>query len=224
MDSYRVLARIPVGSEPTYPAVIIASNRIYLPTHGDGQLVEVDGESGRVVRRTYAGEGAFGLVINETLNRAYVSARDLRTINSVDLASMQELSGQRITPGGVPFALGFNPATHRLYVHSLVPGHTDSIGVFSAGQTGLTHLTTFLVAEGGNLMGGRLGINSTANHVFVINTAAHSMTVIDGASNRPMTEIPLWMEVFGVAVSRQSGKVYVGGRGQDDLWVLPDSF
>ena len=224
IDANSVLGQIPVGPEPTYPSVVETTNRIYIPTHDNGRLVEIDGLSQTVSRSTFAGDGAFGLVIDEDLNRAYITARDILSITTIDLAAMQEISGQRVKTGGVPFGLDFNANTGRLYVSSLWGEYNTQVDVYQTHSTDLPHLKTLQTPNGGPQMGGRIGVNPETNHIFLVNTAAHSVTVIDGADDSIKTIARFGMELYGVDVAVMSNQVYIGGRSQNVLWIIPDNF
>ena len=224
IDANSVIDQIPVGPEPTYPSVVETTNRIYIPTHGNGRLVEIDGLSQTVNRSAFAGDGAFGLAIDDNWNRAYVTARDILSITTIDLAAMQEINEQSVKPGGVPFGLGFNSDTGRLYVSSLWGEHNTQVDVYLAQSTGLLHVKTLQTPSGGPQMGGRIGVNPGTNHLFIVNTANHSVTVFDGANDSIKTIARFGMELYGVDVAVMSNQVYIGGRGQNVLWIIPDNF
>lgn len=224
IDTNSVIGQIPVGPEPTYPSVIETTNRIYIPTHGNHRLVEIDGQSQTVNRSAFAGYGVFGLVINEDLNQAYITARDMLSIITIDLDTMQEIDGQNVKTGGIPFGLGFNSETGNLYVSSFFEGYDTHVDVYQPQNTGLQHLKTLQTPNGGLQMGGRIGVNPGTNHIFVVNTQNQSITVVDGADNSIKITARFGMALYGVDVAVMSNQVYIGGREQNVLWIIPDNF
>lgn len=220
-----VIASPAVGPEPTYVEVNESTNRVFVVTHGNGGLAEIDGNSQLLLRTTPTGGGAFGLAVDENLNRVYVGNRDSDTVSIIDAAAMAKLMD--VYPGGAqyhPYGLAFNPATNRLYVSYSVFNPVLKLAIYAATPAGLVRLDTRDLANGGSDAPGVLGINPTTNHLFVPNSASHTVSVISGFSNNGLATLPLGLDPFGVDVNPLTDRVYITARGSNQLWVVPDVY
>ncbi|NOZ71341.1 MAG: DUF11 domain-containing protein [Chloroflexi bacterium] len=222
-----VIKTIPVGPEPSFVAINELTNRIYVTTHGNNGVVEIRGGDDTRQRIEGVGAGVFSVAVNETLNRIYVTSRDEGTVSTIDGVTMHRIDSQRVYPGGErdhPFALGFNPATSRLYVTYTDNGFLTKVAAYQATASGLIRLNTMTVPDGGKDGSGRLGVNPTKNHIFVPNTASNSLTVINGATNQIITIINFGSDLFGIDVNPVTNRAYISARAVSQLWVVPDFF
>ncbi len=220
-----VIASPFVGPEPTYVEVNESTNRVFAVTHGNGQLAEIDGGSNALLRTTPTGGGAFGLAVDENRNRVYVGNRDADSVSIINAATMTKIMD--VYPGPAqhhPFGLAFNPLTNRLYVSYSVFNPVLKLAIYAATPAGLTRLDTRDLANGGNDAPGVLGINPTTNHLFVPNSASHTVSVISGFSNNALATLPLGLDPFGVDANPHTNRVYVTTRGSNQLWVVPDTY
>ncbi|NOZ49531.1 MAG: hypothetical protein GXP37_05695 [Chloroflexi bacterium] len=216
-----------VGPEPTFVAVNEQTNKIFVVLHGINGVAVINGNWNKVERYLGAGRGAFSVAVNEVLNRIYVTNRDDASVYTFDGKTWHELDQQRVwpaQPANVPFALGFNPITQRLYVSFATNGLLKTIAVYKAALDGLVRMATIKVGEGGGDAAGRLGVNPTANHVIVPNTADNTLSVIDGATNTVLATVPVGREPFGIDVDAVVNRIYVGMRRDQSLWGIPDTY
>lgn len=214
--------------ELTYVAVNTQTNRVYTVSHAANRLYVLDGLSDSLIRFGPTGQpgyGAFGLAVNEPMDRVYVSNRDSQDIYTFD--GDGNVLGSRTKPapvGAVPYAMGFNPNTNHLYVMVAPTTVVDRVQVFQETASGLSLLAEVLVDPGGEDAGGAVAVNTTTNHVFVTNSASNTLSVIDGLVASPLATVAVGTDPFGVAVNSATSTVYVVNRGSDDLYVLPDAF
>jgi YVTN family beta-propeller protein len=140
--------------------------------------------------------------------------------------TMSELSGQRVVLANrsVPYGLGFNPITNRLYLTHTDQGFVTQLSVYAASVSGLAPVTTLTIPDGGRDTSGSLGINSATDHIFVPNAASDSISVIDGAGNKHLAVVTPFPDPFGIATHAARNRVYVGARSSDELWVVPDIY
>jgi len=223
--SNMVIASPFVGPEPTYVEVNEATNRVFAVTHGNGRLAEIDGVNSMFLRSVPTGGGAFGLAVDRNLNRVYVGNRDADTVSIIDAATMAKIMD--VFPGppqNHPYGLAFNPITNRLYVSYSVFDSVLKLAIYHASPAGLTRLDTRDLANGGSDAPGVLGINPTTNHLFVPNSASHTVSVISGFSNNGLATLPLGLDPFGVDVNPLTNRAYITARGTNQLWVVPDVY
>ncbi len=225
--SNQVLKTLVVGPEPTYVGVNRRTNRIYVVTHGNNGLVEIDGDGDEMTRVAGVGAGAFGLAINENLNRIYVSSRDEGSIWTIDGATMSPLRGQRVWPGGKrdhPYGLGFNPLSNRLYATYTDQGFLTRLAVYQTAAEGLIRVHTVVIPDGGSDAPGQIGVNPATNHVFTLNSASNSITVIDGNTDRIIDTISYAADPFAIAIDGSWNRLYFGFRSANQIWAVPDFF
>ena len=90
-------------------------------------------------------KGAWGLAVNDRLNRVYVSFRETATLVTLDAGSNWEpLTGQTIQPCGgqpaAPFGLAFDSGPMKLFVACAPVGSVNSAVVYQTGSGGLVEL------------------------------------------------------------------------------------
>jgi YVTN family beta-propeller protein len=223
----QVIKRVYVGPQLTYVGVNTLTNRVYVVSYGSNGLFIIDGASDRIIRMVPAGSpagGSFGLAVNEVLDRVYVSNRDSRYIATFD-GEGNLLANQQIRPNpssAVPFSLGFNPNTNKLYVMLAAPTVVDRVQVYETSPTGLGLVTTVPLDPGGLDAGGGVTVNTANNHVFVTNSSSNTVGVIDGLADRLLIQVPVGEDPFGVAANPVTGLIYVGNRDGDHLTVIMD--
>lgn len=224
-----VTKQVYLGPELVYVDVNTITNRVYAVSHGANALFILDGNIDSVIRVVTTGSpgvGAFGLAVNEALDRVYVSNRDSHNIATLD-GDGNLLAGQGADPqprGAVPFAMGFNPVSSKLYVMVGPQDIVDRVQVFQASTSGLAFVGEIVVEVGGRDAGGGVAVNTATNHIFVTNARANTVGVIDGFTDRLLALIPVGADPFGIAANPQTGLVYVGNRASDDLYVILDNF
>jgi YVTN family beta-propeller protein len=221
----QAIKTLTLAPELTYVAVNTALNRVYAVSHQANRLYVLNGATDTVIRQVNTGQpgaGAFGLAVSETLSRVYVTNRDSQDIFVFD-GEGNVLPGQQVKPvpvGAVPFAMGFNPVTNRLYVMVGPDNRVDRVQVFQASAGGLSLVAKIQVDPGGEDGGGGAAVDTTANRIVVSNAAADTASVIDGESDRLITTLATGDDPFGVAFNEATGAIYVGNRLSDDLTLV----
>lgn len=218
-----------LSPELTYVGVNKLTNRIYVVSHSSNSLYVIDGNTDTVIRSSPTGapsQGAFGLAINENLNRVYVSNRDTQDIATFD-GDGNLLLSQVIKPHpprAVPYALGFNPNTNKLYVMLGPDDIVDRVQIYQAAASGLTRIADVIVEIGGRDAGGGVAVNTSTNTVFVTNARADTVGIIDGVADTLLALVPVGVDPFGVAANPATNLIYVGNRASDDLYIILDNF
>ena len=174
------------------------------------------------------GGGAFGVAVDPTLNRVYVSCRDAQFIRTVDGATNAILWDQTAYPGGTPYALGIDPALGRLYASfagdPVDPMQPRQVLVYRIPATGPSLLTAVNVGRGGSNGGGGIAVNTATHHVFVTNSQEDSVSVFDGVTNMLIATVPVGDDPMGVGVDPDLSYAFVGNRGSNTITNIPDVY
>jgi YVTN family beta-propeller protein len=221
---------IALSSGPDWELAMMAidpsQQSIFVASHARNAVVVVsDSSSYRLAAAN--GVGTWGVAADPNLKRVYVTNRDTANLSTLDAASgYKYLAEYTIAPcrdkRAIPYGLGFNPANSKLYVSCNVNGSVDRLAVYTAGATGLQYVTTVPTGKGGNDGGGGIAVNPLTGHVFVTNSAANTVSIINGNTDSPLVEVPVGSDPFGIAVDTSTGLVFVADRGGSDIHVFAD--
>ena len=189
-----------------------STNRVFVVTYANNSVVVLNGATDEILGiKPTGGFGAWGLAINPTLNRLYVSHHNSGTVTTLDgSADFQVIASQSILPcggsGTSPYGLSFNPGNAKLYVACSLSGNVNSAAIYQAGSGGLTRLAFLGIGDGGDDGGGGLAVNSATGNVFITNSVANNVSVIGGASDRVLMTIPVGYNPFGDGVDPSTGQ------------------
>lgn len=222
---------IPVGPYPTFVRINPQDNRVFVAKYGGNELVVIDGNTDTIVTSVSSGGvGTWGLAVNPNLNRVYLSNRDSGTVTTVEgnNDTYQLLPGQTIRPcggvGSAPYAMDFNPVNNKLYI-ACSPFHdVNSAAVYEAGATGLTPLAFFSIGEGGEAGGGGVAVDTATGNVFFTNSVSDTVSVVGGAVDRVIAEVPVGSNPYGAAADPGMMQVFVGNRDDHNVTVLSDTY
>jgi YVTN family beta-propeller protein len=223
----RMIKEIPVGAFPTYLVVDESANRVYVSSRGANVVTEINGNSNEASRILHTSTGVFGLALNQAQKRLYAGFLTDNIISVIDLDAWRVVRNYQANAGGINgsvFALGFNPVAHRLYATYRSPGVSTRLAVFQATADGLARVATIQLPDGGDESSGRLGVDELNGHIYISNAGADSVTVLDGVANRILATVPVHRQPFGIVANSRNGKVYVGARASNQLWVVPDTY
>ena len=217
-----------VGPNPTLVRINENTNQVFVVTYGNNSVVILDGATDALLDvKPSGGFGAWGLAINPTLNRLYISNRDSENVTTLDgAAGFQVIGSQTISPcggkGSSPYGMSFNPVNAKLYVACSPSGSVNSAAIYSAGSSGLTRQAFIAVGNGGEDGGGGVAVNIATSNVFITNSAADTVSVVSGVSDQVITTVPVGGNPFGDAVDPGTGRVFVANRNTDDVSVFKD--
>jgi YVTN family beta-propeller protein len=221
---------IPVGSKPTFVDINRLTNRVFVVSYGNNSVTVINGETDQV--ETTVGTGglaAWGLAVNPNLNRVYVGNRDSGDVTTLDGNNgYAVISWQTIKPcgggGSAPYELDFNPQNDKLYVACSPFHEVNSAAILQAGTWGLNSLAFVSIGNGGDDGGGGVVVDGATGNAFFTNSAANSVSVIGGTSNRVVATIATGRDPFGIGADPSVGMVYVANRRSNDLTVIADTF
>jgi YVTN family beta-propeller protein len=220
---------IPVGPNPTFVKVNPVTNKIFVPTHGNNGVVIINGWTDTVEQIVGThGAGTWGIAVNPTLNRLYVSNRDTGAVATLDgNNSFRVIESQFIYPcgnRGSPYGLDFNPANNKLYIACATAGDVNRAAIYQADTAGLTRLADVGIGSGGSDGGGGVAVDPATGNTFFTNSLSNTVSVIGGNSNAVVATVPVGINPFGIAADSVTRYVFVGDRVTNDLWVIPDTY
>ncbi len=220
----KTISFAPYG-EPTYVAVNETTNRIYVPLHLGGRLAVINGATDTLMTTIEVGAGAFGVAVDPSMQRAYVSCRDARWVQVVDTASHTIRWEQRVNLLGTPYALGINPGLNRLYV-SYAPENDNprQVLVYRIPATGPSLLAIVPTGNGGPYGGGGIDANPVTGHVFASNSQDNSVTVFDGHTNLVLDTVPVGLDPQFVTVHPGLSYAFIGNRASNSISGIPDGY
>jgi YVTN family beta-propeller protein len=215
---------LPAG-EPSYVAINEATNRIYVSLHKGGRLAVIRGDTDTLVTTVEVGSGPFGVAVDSTMNRIFVSCRDSRLVRVVDGLTNAALLAQTVYLVGTPYALGIDPNLGRLYV-SYAPelDNPRQVLAYRLPPEGPSLVSAVLVGNGGADGGGGIGVNPLTHHVFVSNSAEDSVSVFSGVTNMLLDTVPVGDDPMGVAVDPGWSYAWVGNRKSTSITGIPDRY
>ena len=223
-----ILRVIPVGPKPTFVRINENTNRVFVVTYGNNNVVVLDGASDTILdSKPTGGFGAWGLAVNRTINRLYVSNRDSGSVTTLDgTIGFQVIGSQTISPcggaGSSPYGLGYNPVNAKLYVACSPSGSVNSAAIYQSSSGGLTRLAFLSIGDGGENGGGGVAVNTATGNVFFTNSEANTVSVISGATDRVIETMPVGYDPFGDGVDPSTGRVFVANRDSGDMSVFKD--
>ena len=224
------LRSIDVGPYPTFIKINPQTNRILAVRYGSNNLVVMNGNTDAIETTVgTGGVGAWGLAVNPSLNRVYVSHRDSGTVTTLDGNNgYRIIDSQTIHPcgemGSAPFSLDFNPANNKLYIACSPSGSVNTAAVYTAGSGGLTPLAFFAIGDGGDAGGGGVAVDTATGNVFFTNSRAGTVSVVGGAVNRVIATVAAGANPYGAVADPSLGQVYIGSRDSHEVKVIKDTF
>lgn len=199
----RVKDAIPMDFGPNGIAYHEATGQILATDFGENTLVTIDRASKAVVGAPIkiSGLHPVKVAIDQSLNRAYVTAMHGGNVSVVDLGTRKVIkeitvgtgaptppgcnpfAGECTTPGSTPIQVAVNQKAHRVYVASYTENHLTVIDSNTNRVLG-TRIPVGSVPNG-------LGVNETTERVYVANWQDGTVTVIDGAARTVLATVPV---------------------------------
>jgi YVTN family beta-propeller protein len=206
-NAQRILATIPVGTNPSAIAVNIALNKIYVANQGSNNVTVIDGATNSTTT-VPVGTRPSAIAVNPVTATAYVANAGS---NDVTVISGASNSTSTVTVGSGPSAIAINPVTNTIYVFDATSQRTSVID-------GATNKVTATFGLGTAAM----AINTITNTVYM---ADGSLAVVDGTTGAYTTP-PIAIGAESIAVDEASNFVYIaaqcitGKNCQNDAYLV----
>jgi uncharacterized repeat protein (TIGR01451 family) len=223
-----LLNKVNVGGHPALMDVIPDLDMVFVVVRDGSQIAVIQGET--VVQTLGSGgSGPYGIAADPVHQRVFVGNRDSRQISLLTRNNgVWEAHAQvTYTVNTHLFELAYNWANQKLYA-VYTEGGQWSVDVWKPEPGAMWgRYATVAVGDGGSpdspLVGGTgLAVNPSTGRAFNVNTAARSLSVIDGDSNGVINTIGLGEDPFPIAVDSQRNVVYVGLRSSARIVVIRD--
>ena len=229
--SLTVVAKVAVGTNPALMEILPGLDTVFVTVRANSRVAVIQGLTLQQ-DLTSGGSGPFGIAADPVNNRIFVSHRD-----SGHLAEIRQVNGLWQTKsvalmptGATSFELAYHAARNRLYVvyaDASSKWFVDSWKPEINAQWGRER--TLTVGDGGGVKAPSVGgagliVNPTTGHVFNVNTAAGTLTVISGNQEKVLTTLAVGADPFPIAVNTKTNVVFIGLRSGDALVKIDDSF
>jgi len=158
----------------------------------------INGSTNSLIGAITVGTGPYGVGVNPTTNKIYVTNLDSNTVSVIDGST--DTVTNTITVGTGPYGVGVNPTTNKIYVTN--PG-SNTVSVIDGLTNNVTSTITGFSAPGG------IAINENTNKIYVANSKNGMLSVIDGMTNNITNAIFVGNGSSDVRINPISNKIYV---------------
>jgi YVTN family beta-propeller protein len=241
---------IAVGRQPNAIAIDPALNRIYVVNAGSGNVSVIDGAKDRVIATVATDTRPYAIAMDAALHRAYVTntfsdkvtvidgktniARQLPA-GSKDFVETDARRGQAFFISYEDPALTMLDAAGKVRREDLGLSHPWGLAIDE--ERGIVYVTeigkdtlvayhendgrTEKVATGS--MPDAVAVDEAANKIYVANYEADSVTVIDGATMKPVATLAVGHLPQALAVDSKRHRVFVANTHSNDVTVIDGS-
>jgi YVTN family beta-propeller protein len=208
----RVIANIPVGSQPTYLATDEKTNRVYVSNQADDTVSVIDGATNTVLHTVRVGHNPNGVAVNPKTNTIYVTNL---SSGSLSIINGTKLTTSTLQLGSYPAKVAVNPVTNRVYV--TLEDRNGFLEVIDG--KGPKVVASIPVAP----YPLSVAVDIDADQIFVADflCACGQISVVDGATNAVTNTInlPGASLLEGVAIDREHNRAYATDE-QKGLYVI----
>jgi YVTN family beta-propeller protein len=247
VDSKGARSSIAVGHAPNCIVVDAAVNRIYVVNTGSGNISVIDGATDRVVKTLPGEEHPYAIGFDAALRRAYVTNTYSNKITMIDTATN---SVQQLPVGSKDYvetdarrrgaffisyedpALTILDAANAIHHQDLGLSHPWGLAVDE--QRGIVYVTEIgkntLIAyheENGKTdkvptgaMPDAVAIDEAANRIYVANYVGDSVTVIDGATMKPVATVAAGHHPQALVVDGRRHRIFVANTHSNNATVI----
>jgi YVTN family beta-propeller protein len=247
VDRKGARSTIAVGRAPNCIVVDAAANRIYVVNAGSGNVSVIDGATDRVVKTLPGEEHPYAIGFDAALQRAYVTNTYSNKVTMIDTAtdSVQplpvgskdyvETDGRRRRAFFISYedpALTMLDAANAIHHEDLGLSHPWGLAVDE--QRGIVYVTEIgkdtLVAyheEDGRTdkvptgaMPDAVAVDETANKIYIANYVGDSVTIIDGATMKPVATVAAGHHPQALAVDGRRHRIFVANTHSNNATVI----
>jgi YVTN family beta-propeller protein len=247
LDREGARSTIAVGRAPNCIVVDAYANRIFVVNAGSGDVSVIDGATDRVIKSLPTDKRPYAIGLDATLHRAYVTNTFSNKITVIDTAtnSVQQLPGgskdyvetdaRRRRAFFISYedpALTMLDAANAIHHEDLGLSHAWGLAVDE--QRGIVYVTeigrNILLAyheEGGRTekvptgaMPDAVAVDETANRIYVANYVGDSVTIIDGATMKPVATVAAGHHPQALAVDGKRHRIFVANTHSNNVTMI----
>jgi YVTN family beta-propeller protein len=236
---------VPIGSKPQFVAVDEKTDTIYVANMGSNTVSVIDGVTCNAsssagcrhpIATVAAGPGPFAIAVDDQTNTIYVADLFARTVSVIDGRSCDasQIRGCRRPPsvvevGGFPGGIALDQRTDTVYVTGqssnevwVIDGKTCNDATSSGCRQPPAHVRAGLGARG-------ITVDQATDTVYVANTFADTVSVIDGATcnatvrsacDQNPAAAPVGISPRRIVVDPRTETVYVTNAGSNTVTML----
>jgi len=238
-------ATVRVGASPQFLAVDERTHTIYVANSGSNTVSVIDGRTcnaastagcGRLRASIPVGPVPFTLAVNDATSSIYVTDLGAHTVSVIDgkTCNATNVSGCRHRPvtvnvGQTPGGIAVDTRTDTIYVTgessndvSVIDGKTCNATTTSGCRQTPVHVLAGAGARG-------IAVNEVTDTVYVANTIANTVSVIDGATCNATVQTgcshraavaPVGVSPRRVAVDELTNTIYITNAGSNTVTML----
>ena len=227
---------VPVGVNPQFLAVDPKTHTVYVANSGSDSVSVIDGRTHRIAATVSVGPIPFTLAVNPVTRSVYVTDLGAQTVSIIDAGSCNaaHVIGCKRRPatvnvGETPGGIALDARTNTIYVTgessndvAVIDGKTCNARVRTGCRRRPIRIAAGLGARG-------IAVNQVTHTVYVANTAANTVSVIDGGScnatahsgcARRAAVAAVGISPRRVAVDEVTNTIYVTNAGSNTVTML----
>lgn len=238
---------IAVGRAPNCLVVDAALNRIYVANAGSGDVSVIDGATDHVIKTLPGEQHPYGIAFNSSLHRAYVTNTYSNKVTMIDTAAN---SVEKLPVGSKDYVETDSRRKRAFFISYEDPALTmlDAANAIHHEDLGLSHPWGFAVDEQRGIvyvteiskntliayheedgrtdkvptgaMPDAIAIDETANKIYVTNYVGDSVTIIDGATMKPVATVAAGHHPQALAVDGRRHRIFVANTHSNNATVI----
>src|SRR5258708_7926807 len=210
----KALMDVPLGGHATrldYASVDAERQLLFIAHLGDGEVIAVDTDSHRLLKRIANVAQVHGVLAIPELGRVYASATGTNEVVAIDEKSLAIIA--RMPGGTYPDGLAYSPETHKVYV-SDEHGGTDTVIDVAANARVAT------VQIGGVI--GNTKYDAATHHMFINAQSTGELVEVDPGTDKIVRRIkvPGADGNHGLLIDSDSHRAFIACEGNDRLIVI----
>jgi YVTN family beta-propeller protein len=247
LDARGTSSSIAVGKQPNAIAIDPAANRIYVVNAGGGNVSVIDGGTDRVIATLPTDARPYAIGIDTALHRVYVTNTFSDKVTIIDGAAN---SAQQKPVGSKDFVETDARRRRAFFISYEDPALTmvDAAGAVHRVDLGLSHPWGLAIDQRHGIvyvteigkdiliayheddgkvdkvptgsMPDAVAVDEEANKIYVANYAADSVTVIDGATMKPVATVAVGKNPQALAVDGRRHVILVANTHSDNVTVI----
>ena len=210
----KTVADVPLGGRASrldYASVDAGRQLLFIAHLGDSEVIVVDTQAHRLVKRIANVSQVHGVLAIPELNRVYASATGTNEVVAIDEKSLEITA--RMPGGTYPDGLAYSPETHKVYVSDEHGGTDTVIDV-------LTNTRVTTVQIGGVI--GNTQYDAVSHHMFINAQSSRELVEVDPATDQIVRRIkvPGADGNHGLLIDSASRRAFIACEGNDRLIVI----
>jgi YVTN family beta-propeller protein len=218
------------GARPTFVRVL-SNQKVIVVLYGMSGFAVIDAEHNALERLVTTNRpGAWGLAVDPSRSRVFVSFRDADVVELFDGANnWTRPAGGLVRPcgsGGSPYGMTYSFDKKLMVACASVYGASvdTAVGYEVTDAGALIEKSRNPLDPGGANGGGGVTANANSGNTFFTNSLAGTVSVVGDLSNRVVAKLATGGDPFGAVADPVAGLVYVGDRAGNRLLIIRDDY